>query len=62
MTGQMEAYLRRYAKCLLPVTLGVTVNLDQLCFDALANDVDGYELKQGSIKWKIFRAHDICFV
>ena len=26
---------------------GMTVNLDQLCFDALANDVDGYELKQG---------------
>ena len=26
---------------------GMTINLDQLCFDALANDVDGYELKQG---------------
>jgi len=26
--------------------VGVSVNLDQLCFDVLANDVDGYELKQ----------------
>ena len=26
--------------------VGVAVNLDQLCFDVLANDVDGYELKQ----------------
>ncbi|TFH12510.1 MAG: phosphoribosylformylglycinamidine synthase [Nitrosomonadales bacterium] len=26
--------------------VGVTINLDQLCFDVLANDVDGYELKQ----------------
>lgn len=25
--------------------VGVTVNLDQLCFDPLANDVDGYEIK-----------------
>ncbi len=25
--------------------VGITVNLDQLCFDALANDVDGYELR-----------------
>ena len=24
---------------------GVTVNLDQLCFDALSNDIDGYELR-----------------
>jgi len=24
---------------------GITVNLDQLCFDGLANDVDGYELR-----------------
>ena len=46
MTDQMEVYLQHYAKCLLPATLGVSVNLDQLCFDVLANDVDGYELKQ----------------
>ena len=26
--------------------VGVTVNLDQLCFDELANDVDGYESRQ----------------
>ncbi|TSA52399.1 MAG: phosphoribosylformylglycinamidine synthase [Nitrosomonadaceae bacterium] len=25
--------------------VGITVNLDQLCFDALASDVDGYELR-----------------
>ncbi len=29
--------------------VGVTVNLDQLCFDELANDVDGYELKQEAL-------------
>ncbi len=29
--------------------VGVTVNLDQLCFDVLANDVDGYELKQETL-------------
>jgi phosphoribosylformylglycinamidine synthase len=28
---------------------GVSVNLDQLCFDVLANDVDGYELKQEAL-------------
>ena len=25
--------------------VGLTVNLDQLCFDALANDMDGHELR-----------------
>jgi phosphoribosylformylglycinamidine synthase len=29
--------------------VGVSVNLDQLCFDVLANDVDGYELKQEAL-------------
>ena len=29
--------------------VGVSVNLDQLCFDSLANDVDGYELKQEAL-------------
>ena len=28
---------------------GVSVNLDQLCFDILASDVDGYELKQETL-------------
>ena len=29
--------------------VGVTVNLDQLCFDKLTNDVDGYELRQETL-------------
>ncbi len=28
---------------------GMTVNLDQLCFDTLAHDIDGYELKQETL-------------
>ncbi|MEO5654752.1 MAG: phosphoribosylformylglycinamidine synthase subunit PurQ, partial [Nitrosospira sp.] len=29
--------------------VGITVNLDQLCFDAAANDIDGSELKPGAL-------------
>ena len=38
--------------------VGVSVNLDQLCFDVLANDVDGYEMKQEILSGR-FMEHTI---